>query len=67
MLHQLFLIIIVTGPYAKRIIVDELGLPISSVMNYEPKEDFGGGHPDPNLTASFRFNCIYLTLSLVCA
>ncbi|KAL2915442.1 hypothetical protein HK105_205058 [Polyrhizophydium stewartii] len=40
----------VTGPYAKRIFVDELGLPISSVMNFVPKEDFGGGHPDPNLT-----------------
>ncbi|KAJ3406080.1 Phosphoglucomutase-2, partial [Chytridiales sp. JEL 0842] len=31
----------VTGPYAKRIIVDELGLPASSVMNYVPLEDFG--------------------------
>ncbi|KAI8918701.1 hypothetical protein BC831DRAFT_516166 [Entophlyctis helioformis] len=40
----------VTGPYAKRIFVDELGLPISSVMNFIPSEDFGGGHPDPNLT-----------------
>ena len=40
----------VTGPYAKQIFVDELGLPLSSVMNYIPKEDFGGGHPDPNLT-----------------
>lgn len=40
----------VTGPYSKRILVDELGLPISSIMNYVPLEDFGGGHPDPNLT-----------------
>ncbi|KAJ3080617.1 Phosphoglucomutase-2, partial [Quaeritorhiza haematococci] len=40
----------VTGPYARRILVDALGLPASSVMNAVPKEDFGGGHPDPNLT-----------------
>ncbi|KAI8808657.1 hypothetical protein BJ742DRAFT_892953 [Cladochytrium replicatum] len=40
----------VTGPYAKRILVDELGLPETSVMNFVPLEDFGGGHPDPNLT-----------------
>jgi phosphoglucomutase len=40
----------VTGPYAKRILVDELGLDLSSVMNFVPLEDFGGGHPDPNLT-----------------
>ena len=40
----------VTGPYAKRILVDELGLPESFLMNYIPLEDFGGGHPDPNLT-----------------
>ncbi|KXS12381.1 Phosphoglucomutase, first 3 domain-containing protein [Gonapodya prolifera JEL478] len=40
----------VTGPYARRLLVDELGLPASSVMNSIPLEDFGGGHPDPNLT-----------------
>ncbi|KAK4049862.1 Phosphoglucomutase-2 [Microbotryomycetes sp. JL201] len=40
----------VTGPYAKRIFVDELGLPSSSVQNCEPSPDFNGGHPDPNLT-----------------
>ncbi|KAJ3075416.1 Phosphoglucomutase-2 [Rhizoclosmatium hyalinum] len=40
----------VTGPYAKEILVNELGLPESSVMNFVPLEDFGGGHPDPNLT-----------------
>jgi len=38
----------VTGPYAKSILVDRLGAPASSLMNAEPKEDFGGGHPDPN-------------------
>jgi len=40
----------VTGPYAKAILLDTLGLPSSSVQNCEPSPDFGGGHPDPNLT-----------------
>lgn len=40
----------VTGPYAKRIFVEELGFPETSVINAIPKEDFNGGHPDPNLT-----------------
>lgn len=40
----------VTGPYAKEILVNRLGAPIESLMNCEPSEDFGGGHPDPNLT-----------------
>jgi len=40
----------VTGPYAKAIIEGELGAPAGTVINGEPKEDFGGGHPDPNLT-----------------
>lgn len=39
----------VTGPYAKEILVNRLGAPESSVINGEPKLDFGGGHPDPNL------------------
>lgn len=40
----------VTGPYARRILEDELGAVPGSVINAEPKEDFAGGHPDPNLT-----------------
>ena len=39
----------ITGPYAKRILVDMLGAPSESVINAEPLEDFGGHHPDPNL------------------
>lgn len=39
----------VTGPYAKRILVEMLGAPESSLMHATPLEDFGGGHPDPNL------------------
>ena len=40
----------VTGPYAKEIFINRLGASASSLMNCEPSEDFGGGHPDPNLT-----------------
>ncbi|SEQ69649.1 phosphoglucomutase [Solimonas aquatica] len=39
----------VTGPYAQRIFVDLLGAPPGSVSNAVPLQDFGGGHPDPNL------------------
>lgn len=39
-----------TGPYAKRIFGTELGLDDSSIVNATPLEDFGGLHPDPNLT-----------------
>ncbi|MBO0906026.1 alpha-D-glucose phosphate-specific phosphoglucomutase [Jiella sonneratiae] len=38
----------VTGPYATEILVNRLGAPADSVVNAVPKEDFGGGHPDPN-------------------
>ncbi|TCO71178.1 alpha-D-glucose phosphate-specific phosphoglucomutase [Rhodovulum euryhalinum] len=38
----------VTGPYARAILEDMLGAPSGSVVNAEPKPDFGGGHPDPN-------------------
>lgn len=40
----------VTGPYGKAIFINELGLPESSCQNCEPLPDFGGHHPDPNLT-----------------
>lgn len=40
----------VAGAYANRIFVEELGAQQSSLLNCTPKEDFGGGHPDPNLT-----------------
>ncbi|MFD2111850.1 alpha-D-glucose phosphate-specific phosphoglucomutase [Thiorhodococcus fuscus] len=39
----------VTGPYAIEILENRLGAEPETVMNGEPKEDFGGGHPDPNL------------------
>ncbi|MFM2174529.1 MAG: hypothetical protein RLZZ54_2456 [Cyanobacteriota bacterium] len=40
----------VTGPYATQLLEGLLGAPSGSVRNGVPLEDFGGGHPDPNLT-----------------
>ena len=40
----------VTGAYAGPILVEALGADPASILNGVPKEDFGGGHPDPNLT-----------------
>lgn len=40
----------VTGPYAKEVFLNRLGTPENFIMNCTPSEDFGGGHPDPNLT-----------------
>ena len=40
----------VTGPYAIEILERRLGAPAGTVINGTPLEDFGGGHPDPNLT-----------------
>lgn len=40
----------VTGPYGKALFVDEFGLTEDSLQNFHPKPDFGGLHPDPNLT-----------------
>ena len=39
----------VTGPYALEILERRLGAAAGTVMNGVPLEDFGGGHPDPNL------------------
>ncbi|APD48408.1 alpha-D-glucose phosphate-specific phosphoglucomutase [Synechococcus sp. CS-602] len=40
----------VTGPYASRLLEGLLGAAAGTVRNGTPLEDFGGGHPDPNLT-----------------
>lgn len=39
-----------TGEYAHVIFCQELGCSPSSIINGKPLEDFGGEHPDPNLT-----------------
>lgn len=38
----------ITGPYAHTVLEDMLGAGKGTVINGEPKKDFGGGHPDPN-------------------
>ncbi len=40
----------VTGPYATEILERQLGASPGTVINGTPLPDFGGGHPDPNLT-----------------
>ncbi len=40
----------ITGPYACEILEARLGAPAGTVINGTPLTDFGGGHPDPNLT-----------------
>ncbi|OLY85146.1 Phosphoglucomutase [Smittium mucronatum] len=44
----------VTGPYGRSIFVEELGLPKSSIDQCVPLADFGGEHPDPNLTYAHK-------------
>lgn len=39
----------VTGPYGQQILEQILGAAPGTVLNGTPLEDFGGGHPDPNL------------------
>ena len=39
----------VTGPYAREIFEHRLSSNLNAVINGIPLEDFGGGHPDPNL------------------
>ncbi len=39
----------VTGDYTHTILENILGAPVGTVINGTPLEDFGGGHPDPNL------------------
>lgn len=39
----------VTGPYAHALFEQRLGAAPGTVVNGIPLEDFGGGHPDPNL------------------
>jgi phosphoglucomutase len=41
-----------TGPYARAIFERRLGAPAGTVINGDPRPDFGGGHPDPNLVNS---------------
>ena len=40
----------VQGPYAHKVLVEELGASAACLINAIPKTDFNGGHADPNLT-----------------
>lgn len=40
----------VTGSYVKEIFLNQLGATADNVVHVIPLEDFGGIHPDPNLT-----------------
>ena len=51
----------VTGPYARRLFEGLLGAPAGTVRNGLPLEDFGGGHPDPNLTYAHELADLLLT------
>lgn len=42
--------ILVTGPYVKKIFIEELGASSRNTVNVTPLPDFGELHPDPNLT-----------------
>jgi phosphoglucomutase len=50
----------VTGPYATQLFEKRLGAPSGSVRNGIPLEDFGGGHPDPNLTYAHELAALLL-------
>jgi len=40
----------VTGPYARMLFINKIGLSEDTVINGSPMPDFGKLHPDPNLT-----------------
>jgi len=40
----------VAGPYAEKIFGDMFGLGANELMRCDVLPDFGGCHPDPNLT-----------------
>ncbi|MCK4840704.1 MAG: alpha-D-glucose phosphate-specific phosphoglucomutase [Methylococcales bacterium] len=48
----------ITGPYATRILEEILGAPKATVINAIPLEDFGGGHPDPNMAHAKELTAI---------
>jgi len=50
----------VTGPYAKEIFCERLGVEGEAIHNADPLPDFGGGHPDPNpVHAKALFDLMY--------
>ncbi len=56
----------VTGPYAKKLFEEILEAPKGTVRNSIALEDFGGGHPDPNLTYAHELADLLLTKQDYC-
>ena len=50
----------ITGPYATHILENVLGAAPGAVFNAIPLEDFGGGHPDPNMAHAHELTEIML-------
>jgi phosphoglucomutase len=48
----------VAGPYGHGILKDRLGVPAAALHNCTPLADFGGHHPDPNLTYAAELVCV---------
>ena len=44
----------ITGPYAVEILEHRLGAEPGTAFHQQPLEDFGGGHPDPNLVHAHK-------------
>lgn len=51
----------VTGPYAFEILEKRLGFAAGTVRNAVPLEDFGGGHPDPNLVHAHELYALMMS------
>ena len=56
----------VTGPYAKRIFIEKMGLSKDCVLNGLPLKDFGNLHPDPNLTYANQLADLLLNKQSYC-
>ena len=56
----------VTGPYAKRIFIEKMGLSKDCVLNGLPLKDFGNLHPDPNLTYANQLADLLLNKKSFC-
>lgn len=54
MSFTMFAWFLVTGPYVKKIFVENLQVPSINAINKIPLTDFGGLHPDPNLTYAHK-------------
>ncbi len=46
----------ISGPYAREVLVNQIGFPESSLVRANPLPDFGGQFPDPNPVYAGRFH-----------